>query len=46
VVSTEIYGHVEAMEFAEAHTLALTMVVFALGVLWVLHTLERRGNRR
>ena len=46
VVSTEIYGHVEAMEFAEAHTLALTMVVFALVVLWALHTLERRGARR
>ena len=46
VVSTEIYGHVEAMEFAEAHTLALTMVVFAMLVLWVLHTLERRGAQR
>ncbi len=46
VVSTEIYGHVEAMEFAEAHALALTMVVFALFVLWALHTLERRGVRR
>jgi molybdate transport system permease protein len=36
VVSTQIYGLVEAMEYAPAHVLAAGMVVFSFGVLWGL----------
>ena len=43
VVSTEIYGHVEALEYAQAHGLSLIMVAFALLVLWGVGALERRG---
>jgi molybdate transport system permease protein len=46
VVSTEIYGHVEALEYSQAHALSLLMVIFALLVLWSLNTLERRGAKR
>ena len=44
VVSTQIYGHVEALEYAQAHALSLGMVVFALLVLWALHAVN--GRRR
>ncbi len=37
VVSMQIYDHVEAMEYAQAHGLAFTMVVFAFLVLWALY---------
>ena len=36
VVSTQIFSHVEAMEYAPAHWLAGTMVVFSFVVLLVL----------
>lgn len=42
VVSTQIYGHVEAMEYAEAHWLAGSMVVFSFAVLLGLALLNRR----
>ncbi len=42
VVSTLIYGHVEAMEYAQAHVLAGGMVVFAFVVLLGLAMLQRR----
>ncbi len=42
VVSTEIFGLVEAMAYAQAHALALTMVVFAFAVLWMSSWIERR----
>ena len=42
VVSTQIYGHVEAMEYAEAHWLAGSMVVFSFVVLLGLALLNRR----
>ena len=45
VVSTQIYGHVEAMEYNQAHWLAGTMVVFSFGVLLCLARLNRRRNR-
>jgi molybdate transport system permease protein len=45
VVSTQIYGHVEAMEYAQAHWLAGAMVVFSFGVLLWLARLNRRRNR-
>lgn len=45
VVSVQIYDHVEAMEYAQAHGLALTMVLFSFLVLWALYhfnPLDRR----
>ncbi len=43
VVSTQIYGHVEAMEYAQAHWLAGAMVLFAFAVLLALGLLKRRN---
>ncbi len=45
VVSTQIYGHVEAMEYAQAHALAAGMVVFSFAVLVVLARLKKRSDR-
>jgi molybdate transport system permease protein len=45
VVSTEIYGHVEAMEYAQAHVLAGGMLLFSFGVLVVLALLNRRQGQ-
>ena len=44
VVSTQIYGHVEALQYTQAHALSLGMVVFALVVLMALGLLNRRGK--
>ncbi len=45
VISTEIYGHVEAMEYAQAHWLAGGMVAFSFVVLLALSLLNRRNGR-
>jgi molybdate transport system permease protein len=45
VVSTQIYGHVEAMEYTQAHWLAAGMVVFSFGVLLALSRIKRRSDR-
>jgi len=45
VVSTEIYGHVEAMEYAQAHVLAGGMLLFSFGVLVALALLNRRQGQ-
>ena len=45
VVSTQIYGHVEAMEYTHAHWLAAGMVVFSFCVLLALSRLKRRSDR-
>ena len=45
VVSTQIYGHVEAMEYAQAHWLAAGMVVFSFVVLIALSRLKLRSER-
>ena len=45
VVSTQIYGHVEAMEYAQAHWLAGGMVLFSFAVLLGLGLLNRRNAR-
>ena len=45
VVSTPIYGHVEAMEYAQAHWLAGGMVLFSFTVLLGLALLNRRHAR-
>jgi molybdate transport system permease protein len=45
VVSTEIYGHVEAMEYAQAHVLAAGMLVFSFVVLLILALMNRRQRQ-
>jgi molybdate transport system permease protein len=45
VVSTQIYGHVEAMEYAQAHWLAGGMLLFSFVVLLGLGRLNRRSAR-
>ncbi len=45
VVSVQIYDHVEAMEYTEAHWLAGGMVVFAFLVLFALYTFNNSANR-
>jgi molybdate transport system permease protein len=45
VVSTQIYGHVEAMEYTQAHWLAGGMVLFSFVVLMGLALLKGRGTR-
>ena len=42
VVSTQLFGHVEAMEYAQAHALAALLVVFSLVVLFLLARLNPR----
>jgi len=45
VVSTQIYGHVEAMEYTQAHWLAGGMLLFSFVVLMGLSLLNKNGNR-
>ncbi|WP_435531292.1 molybdate ABC transporter permease subunit [Ramlibacter albus] len=45
VVSTQIYGHVEALEYTQAHWLAGGMVLFSFAVLLGLAVLNRRMAR-
>ena len=45
VVSTQLYGHVEAMEYSQAHWLAGGMVVFSFLVLLLLSLLKSRHAR-
>ncbi|MDO9277349.1 MAG: molybdate ABC transporter permease subunit [Polaromonas sp.] len=45
VVSTQIYGHVEAMEYAQAHWLAGGMLVFAFAVLLGLSLMNRQNTQ-
>jgi len=45
VVSVQIYDHVEALEFAQAHWLAAGMVAFSLAVLIALYALNPTGRR-
>lgn len=44
VVSTQIYGHVEAMEYAQAHWLAGGMLVFSFSVLLALSMIRKRDG--
>jgi molybdate transport system permease protein len=46
VVSVQIYNHVEALEYAQAHWLAAGMVVFSFLVLLALYTLSPTGRRK
>jgi molybdate transport system permease protein len=45
VVSTQIYGHVEGLEYAQAHWLAGGMVLFSFAVLMALALANRRHTR-
>ncbi|MBC2770135.1 molybdate ABC transporter permease subunit [Pusillimonas sp. 7-48] len=45
VVSTQIYGHVEAMEYTQAHWLAGGMLVFSFIVLLALAALRKNNAR-
>ncbi|MBK1613603.1 molybdate ABC transporter permease subunit [Rubrivivax gelatinosus] len=45
VVSVQIYDHVEAMEYGQAHVLAAGMVIFAFVVLLGLYTLNPTRRR-
>ena len=45
VVSTQIFGYVEAMEYSQAHWLAAGMVVFSFAVLMALTFLKKRSDR-
>jgi molybdate transport system permease protein len=46
VVSVQIYDHVEALEYAQAHWLAGGMVVFSFLMLLALYALNPTGRRR
>lgn len=45
VASVQIYGHVEALEYTQAHWLSAGMVVFSFAVLWLLAWLNPRSAR-
>jgi molybdate transport system permease protein len=46
VVSVQIYDHVEALEYTQAHWLAAGMVAFSFLVLLALYALNPTGQRR
>jgi molybdate transport system permease protein len=41
VVSVQIYNHVEALEYSEAHGLAGSLLLFSFSVLLVLYTVVK-----
>src|SRR3954468_2744961 len=45
VVSTQIYGQVEAMQYTQAHALSLAMLAFSFTVLLTLALMNRRNTR-
>jgi molybdate transport system permease protein len=45
VVSTQIYGHVEALEYTQAHWLSASMLAFSFAVLLTLALFTRRTAR-
>lgn len=46
VVSVQIYDHVEAIEYADAHRLAAVMLAFSFTVLLTLYVLNPTGKRK
>ncbi len=46
MVSVQIYDHVEAAEYADAHRLAAVMLVFSFAVLLALHSYNQRHRAR
>ncbi|AKR43798.1 molybdate ABC transporter permease subunit [Methylophilus sp. TWE2] len=45
VASVQIYDHVEALEYSEAHTLAAVMLLFSFVVLLALYVWRAQANR-
>ena len=45
VVSVQIYDHVEALAYDQAHQLALLLVVFSFTVLLLVYGLQRKFSR-
>lgn len=46
VVSVQIYDHVEALEYAQAHWLSAVMLLFSFVVLLALYTLNPSGRKK
>lgn len=48
VISVQIYDHVEALDYADAHALSLLMLGFSFVVLWILYSFDpvRRIRQR
>lgn len=42
LVSVQLYDHVEALQYADAHRLAAVMVGLSFALLWLMHLLQRR----
>ena len=45
VISVQIYDHVEALEYGQAHWLAASMIVFSFLVLMLLYGLQKRQSQ-
>ncbi len=46
VLSIALYDYVESLQFAEAHRLAAGLVVFSLGLLFLLYRRDRQAGWR
>jgi len=46
VVSIAIFDHVESLEYAEAHAMSITLLVFAFVVLFAMYLVNRRWQRQ
>ena len=46
VISVQIYDHVEALNYAQAHRLSALMLVFSFGVLLALYCMNNLLNNR
>ncbi|MDO9422112.1 MAG: molybdate ABC transporter permease subunit [Herminiimonas sp.] len=46
MISVQIYDHVEALEYTQAHGLAAGMVIFSMLVLVAMYTLNPTGKRK
>ena len=44
VISTQLYNHVEAIEYPEAHRLAAILLVFSFAVLLGVYRLRPQGS--
>jgi len=46
VISVQIYDHVEALDYADAHALSLLMLGFSFVILWLLYSFRPAQSRR
>jgi molybdate transport system permease protein len=44
VISVQIYDHVEALEYTQAHWLSAVMIIFSFAVLLALYTMQHRRS--